>query len=103
MIVTPGDKANIFNDFFASIFVSRDWNSHPPARPPSGPRGGTPGARVSEELVRELLKGLDVFKSASPNDLHPRVLKELAQVIASPLARLYEHLRSSGVVLEDWK
>ena len=59
--------------------------------------------RVSKELVRELLEGLDVFKSAGLDDLHPRVLRELAKVIAGPLAWLYKHLWCSGVVPEDWK
>ena len=39
LVVTPDDKADMFNDFFASVFLSRDQNSHLPAGPPSGPRG----------------------------------------------------------------
>ena len=46
---------------------------------------------------------MDIFKSVGPDDLHPRVLKELAEVFASPLAWLYEHSWCSGEVLEDWK
>ncbi|XP_059581920.1 uncharacterized protein LOC132249993 [Alligator mississippiensis] len=76
LVVTPDDKASLFNDFFASIFLNRDQIS-PSARTPSGPRGGAPRPRVSEDLVRELLEGLDVFKSAGPDDLHPRVLRML--------------------------
>ncbi|XP_059585868.1 uncharacterized protein LOC132251171 [Alligator mississippiensis] len=75
----------------------------PSARTPSGPRGGTPRPRVSDDLVRELLEGLDVFKSAGLDNLHPRVLRELAEVIAGPLAPLYEHSWCSGVVPEAWK
>ena len=103
LVITPDDKANIFNDFFASVFLSRDQFSHLPAGPPSGPGRDTPGPGVSEELVRVLLERLDVFKSAGPDDLHPRVLQELAEVIAGPLARLYEHSWCSGEVPEDWK
>ena len=102
LFVTPDDKANLFNDFFASIFLSRDQISTPTGTP-SGPTGGAPRPRVSEDLVRELLEGLDVFKSAGLDDLHPRVPRELAEIIAGPLAQLYEHSWCSSEVPEDWK
>ena len=44
---------------------------------------------------------MDTFKSASPDSLHPRVLKELASIIAQPLARIFKNSWHSGV--EDWK
>ncbi|CAM4600964.1 unnamed protein product [Caretta caretta] len=38
-----------------------------------------------------------------PDNLHPRILKELAPEIASPLARIFNESVNSGVVPYDWR
>ncbi|CAM5158115.1 unnamed protein product [Eretmochelys imbricata] len=38
-----------------------------------------------------------------PDELHPRVLKELAAVIAEPLAIIFENSWGTGEVPDDWK
>ena len=68
-----------------------------------GLAGNASRPQVGEDGVRELPEGLDVFKSAGADALHPRVLRELAGVIAGPLARLYECSWCSGQVPDDWK
>ena len=78
LVITPDDKANLFNNFFAFIFLSSDW-INTPAGTPSDPRGGAPRPRVSEDLVRELLEGLDMFKSAGPDDLHPQIAEGIGR------------------------
>ncbi|CAM4546156.1 unnamed protein product [Caretta caretta] len=42
-------------------------------------------------------------KSMRPDELHPRVLKELAAVIAEPLAIIFENSWRTGEVPDDWK
>ncbi|CAM5168924.1 unnamed protein product [Eretmochelys imbricata] len=53
--------------------------------------------------VEAKLKQLNGTKSGGPDNLHPRILKELAQEIASPLARIFNESVNSGVVLYDWR
>ncbi|CAM5090681.1 unnamed protein product, partial [Natator depressus] len=58
---------------------------------------------VEKEVVRDYLEKLDVHKSMGPDELHPRVLKELADVIAEPLAIIFENSWRMGEVPDDWK
>ena len=96
------EKANELNGYFASVFHQSHGTSMP-AMGQGDPGDGDPLPSINADLVKEHLEKLDTFKSAGPDNLHPRVLKELASVIAQPLARIFENSWRSGVVPEDWK
>jgi len=58
---------------------------------------------VKEELVPEILQELDPYKSMDPDNIHPRVLRRLADMVVTPLSIIFEKLWRSEDVPEDWK
>ncbi|CAM4377561.1 unnamed protein product [Caretta caretta] len=101
LVTEDVEKANVFNAFFASVFTNKV--SSQTTALGSTAWGGGDQPSVKEEVVWYYLEKLDVHKSMGPDALHPRVLKELADVIAEPLAIIFENSWRSGEVLEDWK
>ncbi|GAB0176464.1 mitochondrial enolase superfamily member 1 [Grus japonensis] len=58
---------------------------------------------VKEDRVREHLGKLNIHKSMASDGMHPRVLRELADVIAMPLSVIFERSWRTGEVPEDWR
>ena len=58
---------------------------------------------ITVEMVRLHLLKLNVSKSCGPDEIYPRMLRELADIIADPVAFLLNMILDSGTMPKDWK
>ena len=88
MATEDKEKADVLNAFFTSVFKSQ--TSYPPVSPLSDLAAlageQTKPPTIQEETVRDLLLQLDCHKSMGPDEIHPRVLRELTKVRAELLS-----------------
>ena len=59
--------------------------------------------KIKPSDVQKLLLKLKINKASGPDGLHPRLLHDLAEVLAHPLADIFTMSLSSGEFLSGWK
>ena len=102
--VSDADKAEVLNNFFASVFIREDVTDIPILLDGEKSNGTTvTDIRVTPVAVEKKLKKLDASKAQGPDGLPPRVFKELASELSLPLAMLYNKSLESNVIPSDWK
>ena len=101
---TDKDKADVLNEYFSSVFTREDISSLPDVvKDMEFKDCSLTDLIISKEAVENKLKKLDANKANGPDQIPPRVLKELSSVIAEPLTTLFNQSIQEGKVPNDWK
>ena len=103
MVTDEHEKAHIFGRFFSSVFVKEPewtWILDHEEKP-----------RISKELeltttkeiITKKLHDLNINKYPGPDNLHPKIFKELAQVIVKPLFIIFNLSTQLNKIPAAWK
>ena len=93
------EKASGFNCQFTDVFTKSE-HSQVPLLDRSVPFMAD--IVVTKEGATKLLKGLNPSKALGPDELHPRVLKELATELGPIFANLFQQSIDKGEIPKEW-
>ena len=94
-------KSEILNYQFLSAFTAEDTRSFPDLGASHYP--DAPEITVHPNGVRKLLRNLRPHKATGPDDISPRLLKEMAEPLTPILTLIFSASLKQGKTPDDWK
>jgi len=105
IISDPIDMTEQLNDYFSSVFTRENFSQMPPVDEKFDDANSTSltDIRISSDQVMKQLDRLRSDKASGPDDLSPRVLKEVKEEICEPLTIILQRSINEGMVPDDWR
>ena len=95
------DKADILQHQFSGVFTREPVTEIPVL--PKRTEALIRSLKVTEAMVRLEILRLNVNKSCGPDNVHPKMLIELVDILAGPLSLLLNKTIEEGDIPADWK
>ena len=101
VIVDPREQAKILNEYYGSVFT-HDGEECPEVRQRED---GLilEEVEITEKVVEEVIKELKDDSAAGPDNIPPRLIKELKEEAVRPLTLLFQRSMKEGRIPEDWR
>jgi hypothetical protein len=101
-LTTDGrEMADILNGFFSSVFTKEDLTNLPTKNRETNKL--LTDIVINERLVVKKIDKLKKDSAPGPDNIHPRLLKELKHQVARPLVIIFNKSLATGIVPRDWK
>lgn len=94
-------KAEALNNHFTSVFTKEPQGEVPELQRKS--TSSINNVTFTREKITKKLAKLQINKSAGPDKIHPRVLKELSSFITKPLCIIFTNSFNQGKLPAAWK
>ena len=97
----PGEKAEMLNEQFSSVFTREDSTDVPDLGP--SPFKEMPPIKIGKAGVLKLLKNLKTRKASGPDKIPAILLKTCAEELTPMLAFIFQQTLDQNTVPDDWK
>ena len=99
---SDAEKAEVLPEYFSSVFTKED-TSKIPTLPKREFKQWLAHITVSKENIKKRLMQLKISKAPGPDQLHPRLLKELSEEISLSLEIIFNQSLKQGCLPKIWK
>ena len=103
LAVSATERAEALNEFFATTFTVEDTSTIPDTDGEQFTGDHLNTFQITPAKVLTKLRDLNPGKTPGLDGWHPLFLKNVADLIAEPLAILYQKSLNEGVLPEDWR
>jgi hypothetical protein len=93
------EKAEALNTQFSSVFTNTKFDQVPLQNSTTKMED----IKITPQGVLKILKGINPNKAMGPDEIHPKILKELASELSDILCHFFQQSLDKGVIPLEWK